>query len=103
MIAQVGAVEVKVAVTEVAAFTVTVHVPVPLHAPLQPVNVEAPSGAAVRVTTVPESNGALHVVPQLIPAGLEVTVPFPVPALLTERVTLETEGLLSSTENVALS
>src|SRR6267142_2574480 len=44
----------KVAVTEVAALIVTVHVPVPVQPPpLQPVKVEPAAGAAVRVTTVP--------------------------------------------------
>jgi hypothetical protein len=64
---------------------VTVQLPVPVHAPLQPVNVEPVAGAAVRVTLVPELKLALHVAPQLMPAGDEVTVPLPVPALPTVR------------------
>ena len=44
----------KVAVTEVFAFSVTVHVPVPAHAPpLQPVNTDPNVAAAVSVTEVP--------------------------------------------------
>ena len=41
----------KVAVTELPALTV--QVPVPLHAPDQPVNVELEDGMAYRVTDVP--------------------------------------------------
>ena len=44
---------VKVAVTSSAASVVTVHPPVPAHAPLQPVNVESPIGVAVSVTMSP--------------------------------------------------
>jgi hypothetical protein len=73
----------KVAVTELAAFIVTVHVPVPVQAPLQPVKVAPAEGVAVRVTAVPLLNDAEHVVPQLIPAGALVTVPDPAPARLT--------------------
>jgi hypothetical protein len=40
----------KVAVTLCAAVMLFVQVPVPVHAPLQPVNVEPVAGAAVRVT-----------------------------------------------------
>ena len=38
---------------DAAAVIVTVHAPVPVHAPLQPVNVEPAAGVAVSVTTVP--------------------------------------------------
>jgi hypothetical protein len=45
----------KVAVTVVAAFTVTTQLPVPVHpAPDQPVNVEPIAGEAVNVTVVPK-------------------------------------------------
>jgi hypothetical protein len=44
----------KVAVTDVAAFMVTEHVPVPEQPPpLQPANVDPPAGDAVSVTAVP--------------------------------------------------
>src|SRR5262249_60625020 len=56
--------------------------------PLQPAKVERRAGEAVSLTAVPLSNVAEHVEPQLIPAGFEVTVPRPVPVLLTESVNL---------------
>src|SRR5438309_1341194 len=75
---------VKVAVTVVAAETVTTHDPVPEQPPpLQPVKVEPAAGVAVRVMVVPFAKLAEQVTPQLIPAGELVTVPLPVPALLT--------------------
>jgi hypothetical protein len=73
----------NVAVTEVADATMMLQVPVPLHAPDQPANVEPVAGVAVRVTAVPAVKLALHVWPQLIPAGVLLTVPEPVPALTT--------------------
>src|SRR5207247_10010743 len=77
----------KVAVTEVAAFTVTMQVLVPEQPPpLQPVKVELASGVAVKVTAVPLANGAAHVAPQAMPAGLLATVPAPAPALVSVRV-----------------
>jgi len=77
----------KLAVTVVAAFMVTVHVPVPVQPPpLQPVNVEPAAAAAVSVTDVPVVNDAEQVVPQEMPAGLLVTVPLPAPALDTVKV-----------------
>ena len=75
------------AVTVVAAVSETVQVLVPEQPPpLQPVKVEPASGAAVRVTAAPLANAAVHVAPQEIPPGLLVTVPVPVPALLTVSV-----------------
>src|SRR5437879_4304876 len=67
----------KVAVTEVAALTVTLHVPVPVQAPLQPVKEEPAAGAAVRATTVPVVKEVEQVAPQEIPTGALVTVPVP--------------------------
>jgi hypothetical protein len=43
----------NVATTDSAAVIVTVHVLVPVHAPLQPANAEPDAGAAVRITTCP--------------------------------------------------
>src|SRR5436309_2609295 len=77
---------VKLAFTACAALIVTTQVPVPLHpAPLQPVNTEPLTGAAVKVTDVPLANEALHVTPQSMPAGLLVTVPLPLPVFVTVR------------------
>ena len=77
----------KVAVTVVAAESVTVQVPVPEHPPpVQPLKVEPATGAAVSVTAVPLAKLAEHVAPQVMPAGELVTVPLPVPAGVTVRV-----------------
>src|SRR6266704_739182 len=78
---------VKVAVTVVAAETVTTHDPVPEQPPpLQPLKVEPAAGAAVSVTAVPLVKLAAQVAPQVMPAGELVTVPLPVPALVTVSV-----------------
>jgi hypothetical protein len=69
----------KVAVTLCAAFIVSVHAAVPEQSPLQPAKNELGSGVAVRVTNVPGSKFVLHMLGQLIPAGLLVTMPLPVP------------------------
>ncbi len=75
---------VNVAVTLIAAVIETVQVPVPVQPPPdQPVNVEPEPAAAVSVTEVPLVYGSVQSAPQLMPAGDEVTVPAPVPALVT--------------------
>lgn len=56
------------------------QVSVPEQAPDQPLKVELAFGFAVSVTEVPLANCALQAEPQLIPAGLLVTVPPPDPA-----------------------
>jgi hypothetical protein len=59
-----------------------VQVPVPEQPPpLQLVKLEPAAAVAVRVTDVPKL--AEQVVPQLMPLGLLVTVPLPVPAGVT--------------------
>ena len=66
------------AVTPRSLSTLTTHVgPVPEHTPPQPRNDDPASGVAVSVTCVPRSYVALHVVPQSMPDGVEVTRPFP--------------------------
>src|SRR5438093_13577156 len=73
--------------TVVAALTVTVNGPVPLHAALpMSVKVEPVAGVAVSVTTVPLANGAEHVAPQAIPVGALVTVPLPAASGIGGRV-----------------
>ena len=54
--------------------------------PVQPAKVDVASGVAVRVTVVPTEYGSLQSPGQLIPVGLEVTVPEPVPAIVTASV-----------------
>jgi hypothetical protein len=74
----------KVALTLSGEFRVNEHVPLPLHAPLQPEKADAAPGVAVNVTWVPLANWAEQTpVVQLMPAGEEVTVPEPAPAIVT--------------------
>jgi hypothetical protein len=73
----------NVAVTEVLVVRFTMQVPVPLHAPDQPANVAPVLGVAVSVTGVPLAKLAAQAVPQLMPDGLLVMVPVPVPAFCT--------------------
>ncbi len=74
----------KVAVT--VAFWVSVQGPVPTQSPLHPAKTDPKSGAAVRFTVLPCGNCPLHAVRQSIPAGFDVTVPVPAPALWTVTV-----------------
>jgi hypothetical protein len=72
------------AVTAAFPATVTLHGEV-VQAPLQPAKVEPPAGVGVSVTVVPGVKPAEQEVPQVMPDGLEATVPLPVPVLLTVR------------------
>src|SRR5690349_12978248 len=73
----------KVAVTRRVWVIDTTHASVPLHAPLQPAKVEPSAGDGVSVTLVPVRYDSLQSTPQVMPAGALVTVPAPIPALLT--------------------
>ena len=80
------------ALTVCAEFIVTEQAPVPLQAPLQAASRDPVAGAAVNVTMVPEGKLAVHVVPtglHEMPAGLLVTVPVPVPPVLTVKSWLD--------------
>jgi hypothetical protein len=67
-----------VADTDLAALRLTVHdVPLLLVQPVQPVTAKPAIGVAVRVTVDPVVKLAEQVAPQLMPAGVLVTVPFP--------------------------
>jgi hypothetical protein len=72
-------------VTDFAAVIDTTQAPVPLHAPVQPANVEPAAAVAVSVTDVLLLKLAEHIVPQLMPAGELVTLPLPVPAFVKFR------------------
>jgi len=77
----------NVAVTLLLLFIAKVQVEeVPEQAPDQPAKTEPEAAVAVKVTEVPVVKEALQVVPQLIPEGLLVTVPEPVPAFETVNV-----------------
>jgi len=79
----------KVAVTVWAAVKVTEQVLVPEQpAPLQPAKVELSAGCAVRVICVPLAKLPEQAAPQLMPAGVLVTLPVPVPVSTTVSVKL---------------
>jgi len=76
----------KFAVTERLAVMLTVQVLlVPVQAPFHPVNFPPRVALAVNVTDVPLLYGSVQSLPQLMPAGDDVTVPFAadLPALVT--------------------
>ena len=68
------------------AFIVTAPVVQPV--PLQPAKVEPAAGVAVKLTIVPLLYDAEQLLPQLMPVGLLVTVPLPVPLLVIVFTTL---------------
>ena len=65
---------------------VIVTLPAAVQLPVQPANVDPEAAVAVNVTAVPLLILAVQVLPQLIPAGLLVTVPVPVPVRVTLSV-----------------
>jgi hypothetical protein len=65
-----------------AASMVMVQAPVPVQAPVQPVNSALALAVAVSVTADPAAYAAEQVAPQAIPAGDELTVPGPAPLLV---------------------
>jgi hypothetical protein len=72
----------KLAITLRVAYVLadTVHVrALPVHAPLHPRNIPPAAGTAVSVTVVPSVYASAQSLPQLIPTGLDVTVPTLVP------------------------
>jgi len=88
--AKSGAVEVNVAVTVWSELETKEHVPVPEQPPpLHPSNLESVPVLAVKVTFAPGVKSATQLVSpvtgeeQLIPPGLLVTVPPPVPVIVT--------------------
>jgi hypothetical protein len=76
----------KLALTLRAAFIDTTQLPVPVHAPPHPLNAYPLPAAAVSVTDVDEANDALHVLPQLIPAGFDCTCPAPLTTIVNAFV-----------------
>ena len=72
----------NVAVTLFAALMVSEQ-EAPVQSPEKPEKMLPFAGDAVRVSAVPASKLAEHVVPQATPEGLDVTVPAPVPAKVT--------------------
>ena len=74
----------NVAVQFLAAFMVS-DPSVQSASPVQLAKTDPEAGVAVRATTVPLFRVAVHVLPQLIPAGELETVPVPFPAFVTAR------------------
>ena len=73
----------NVGVTAVLTSRVTRQVPTPVHTPDHPAKVLPDPGVAANTTAVPLGKLAVQVCGQLIPAGVLVTVPVPVPARFT--------------------
>lgn len=65
----------KYAVTSLAASMVTMHVPVPLHAPFQPWKVAPNAGTAYNSTSKYVMKGTVQLTVQFNPGGALLTVP----------------------------
>ncbi|MBP2671085.1 MAG: hypothetical protein H6Q85_1151, partial [candidate division NC10 bacterium] len=83
----------NVAVTLRDRLIVTVQVPVPVQAPLQPVKVEPVDAAAVILTLVPAVKAPLQLLLHAMPLGEDVTMPDPVPPFVSVRVYVVPEEL----------
>jgi hypothetical protein len=90
--------ELKVAVTASVADIVTLQPPVPLQAPLQPAKVDPAAAVWVSTTTVPLVKLALQVLGQLIPVGLLLTEPVPVPPSVTLSAKVDAAVTVTVTE-----
>ena len=75
----------NLAVTLRAALIVTVQLALALHAPPHPLKVDVLLGTAVKVTLAPGAKPCAQSLPQLMPVGVELTVPAPLPLLLTDN------------------
>ena len=73
----------KMAVTLCVSLIVKTQIPTPLQAPVQPAKMLPCVGIAERVTNAFGVKSAAHVMPQLIPPTLEVTLPLPLPVTNT--------------------
>ena len=83
---EVGGATLKAAPTVTGVLPVTVQLPVPAQPPpVHPPNVEPFPGVAESVTTVLLVYVSTQSTPQLIPAGLLLTVPWPVPLRVIVR------------------
>ena len=78
----------KLALTDVAAFTVTVQADSPEQAPDQPAKVAPGHGVSVSVTVVPGGKAALHRPGQAIPDGALVISPVAAPRSLADTVSV---------------
>src|SRR5258706_6374632 len=77
-----------------APFTVTRQLPLPLHAPSQPANVEPPVAVAVSTTPVPAEYISVQSPGQAIPAGVLPTTPVPDPPMITvTRAAADEDGV----------
>ena len=56
--------------------------------PLHPAKLDPEEGTAVRETIVPKEYACEQSLPQLMPAGLLLTLPLPLPPLVTAETTL---------------
>ncbi len=95
--------EVNVAVTLWSELRVTVQAPVPVQAPLQPANADPAFGTAARDTTEPAAKGVEHEKKQLTPEGELVTLPPPVPALVTFKLNAGRNIAVTATSEVAVT